>query len=107
MKGRNAQYYDLLERAFGQRATCKLTEATPKDRRNGKCSACTFNIDQFEFDRVRASGLEGPSRLSHSRGMPPHTSRGPGSAAPQAPTQGLLHIIVRSEESVQEVPEAA
>ena len=34
----------------------------------------------------RASGSEEPSRLSHSRGMPPHTSRGPGSAArPQCP----------------------
>jgi hypothetical protein len=54
MKDRNARYYDLLERAFGQRAACKLTEATPKERQNGKCSACTFNIDQFEFDRVIA-----------------------------------------------------
>ena len=32
------------------------------------------------------SGSEEPSRLSHSRGMPPRTSRGPGSAArPQRP----------------------
>jgi hypothetical protein len=54
MKARNARYYDLLERMFAPRPACKLTEAAPKDRKNGKCSACPFNIDQFAFDQVIA-----------------------------------------------------
>ena len=52
MKDRDAQYYKLLERVFGPRAFCKLSGA-PTDKKNGKCSACTFKIE-FEFDEVIA-----------------------------------------------------
>ena len=53
MKDRDARYYQLLERAFGPRAFCKLSGA-PTDKKNGKCSACTFKIE-FEFDEVIAT----------------------------------------------------
>ena len=53
MKDRDARYYKLLERAFGPRAFCKLSGA-PTDKKNGKCSACTFKIE-FEFDEVIAN----------------------------------------------------
>ena len=54
MKDRDARYYKLLERAFGPRAFCKLS-GSPTDKKNGKCSACTFKIGEFEFDEVIAS----------------------------------------------------
>ena len=54
MKDRDARYYQLLNRAFGPRAFCKLS-AAPKDRKNGKCSACTFQIGEFEFDEAIAN----------------------------------------------------
>ena len=53
MKDRDARYYKLLERVFGPRAFCKLSGA-PTDKKNGKCSACTFKIE-FEFDEVIAN----------------------------------------------------
>jgi hypothetical protein len=53
MKDRDARYYQLLERAFGPRAFCKLSGA-PADKKNGKCSACTFKME-FEFDEVIAN----------------------------------------------------
>ena len=53
MKDRDARYYKLLERAFGPRSFCKLGGA-PADKKNGKCSACTFKIE-FAFDEVIAN----------------------------------------------------
>jgi hypothetical protein len=53
MKDRDASYYKLLNRAFGPRASCGLSTAL-KDRESGKCSACTFQIGEFEFDEVIA-----------------------------------------------------
>ena len=53
MKDRDVRYYQLLERAFGPRAFCKLSGA-PTDKKNGKCSACTFK-NEFEFDEVIAN----------------------------------------------------
>jgi hypothetical protein len=53
MKDRDARYYKLLERAFGPRALCKLS-GSAIDKKNGKCSACTFKIE-FEFDEVLAN----------------------------------------------------
>jgi hypothetical protein len=55
MKDRDARYYKLLDRAFGPRAFCKLSAAALKGRKNGKCGACTFQIDEFEFDEVIAN----------------------------------------------------
>jgi hypothetical protein len=51
MKDRDARYYELLSRVYGPRASCKLTLA-PRDRKNGKCSACMVQIGEFEFDEV-------------------------------------------------------
>jgi hypothetical protein len=51
MKDRNDRYYKLLERQFGPRPPCKLSGSST-DRKNGKCSACAFQIGEFEFDEV-------------------------------------------------------